>query len=107
MNPAVSLITFEYVAVDSAGVKKRGEIQAKAEQDAYRRLSATGLTPLKLRTKRQKGNKIKGRVRAKDVVQFTHQFAVLVEAGISIGEGLRSIAAQERNPRLRAVITDV
>jgi type II secretory pathway component PulF len=107
MNPAETLTTFSYTAVDSAGAKSRGQVQAKSEQDAYRRLAATGLTPLKLLAQRHKGTRLKGRVRSKDVVQFTHQFAVLVEAGISIGEGLRSIADQEPNPRLRAVIIDV
>jgi type II secretory pathway component PulF len=46
-------------------------------------------------------------VTPRDIAHFTYQLAVLMEAGISVVDGLRSVADQEPNERLREVMEDL
>ena len=102
----MNTVTFEYRAVDRTGVKRDGTARAASEGEVYRQLNAQGLVPLKIavaRAKRVRGGKIK----PKDLAHFTSQLSVLVQARVPISDGLMSIAEQESEPRLKAVITDI
>lgn len=99
-------LTFEYSAMDRGGTRTRGTVRAGSQAEALRQVRASGLQPLKIspvRPGRGRGR----RVTIKDLSHFTYQFSVLMDARISIIDGLRSIAEQETNPRLREVIEDV
>lgn len=102
----MSVAAFRYSALDAKGRRTRGVVSAATAEDARRRVRATGLTPVALRPvkSRRAG---KGRVAAKEVSQFTRQLATLLRARIPLAEGLRSIAEQEPNARLRAALMDV
>ena len=105
----MSAITFEYRAMDNAGARHKGALPAANEAEAFRKVSAMGLTPLVLRAAGDRGVEgMRGkRIGAKDLAHFTYQLSVLVSSRIPISEGLRSIAEQERPGRLRDVISDV
>ncbi len=104
----MSQLTYTYKAVDPQGAKKRGVLLAENQSEAYRQLTAAGLKPLKLVARRPAGQGLRsGKVGAKELAHLTYQFSVLMEARIPIGDGLRSIAEQERNRRLQEVIEDV
>src|SRR5688500_16085955 len=96
---------FEYTAVDRAGGRLRGVTRAATQADAYRQLTASGLTPVRIRAQRQRGARAsRRRITAADVAHFTYQFSVLISARIPIADGLLSIAQQERNTRFRAIL---
>lgn len=101
----MSQLNFQYWALDRAGAESRGTLRAMDERDAYRRLAATGLTPTRLRVRREGGrSKVRGRrVKPGDIANFTYQFSVLLEARLPVVDCLRSIAEQEQNERLRAI----
>ncbi|MEM7229569.1 MAG: type II secretion system F family protein [Planctomycetota bacterium] len=102
----MSQLSFNYQAINADGARTKGVIAAGNRQDAYRKLTAAGLKPLRIASgsvKRHRGKK----VTVKDLAHLTHQFAVLMEARIPIVDGLRSIAEQETNGRLRAVLMEV
>lgn len=103
-----STLTFEYRAVDAAGVRKTGKTTGKTEAEVFRQLTAMGLTPLSLK---QAANAASGgrvrKVGLKQLAQFTSQLSVLVSARISISEGLTSIAESEPDPAVRSVAKDV
>jgi len=99
--------TFEYVALDRGGEKRRGTTRASDRVEAYRQVASQGLTPLRIAQAGGQGRERRGGVKEKDLVNFTHQFAVLLEARIPIADGLRSIAEQEQNARLAEVVEDV
>jgi type II secretory pathway component PulF len=101
-------LTYSYKALDPQGSRKRGVLQAENHSEAYRQLTAAGLKPIKLVARRAGGGGIRSKkVGAKELAHLTYQFSVLMEARIPIADGLRSIAEQERNVRLREVIEDV
>jgi type II secretory pathway component PulF len=103
----VSQTTFRYKALDRRGARTRGEVRAADQVEAYRQITAAGLRPLAVAARRGGIGRRARRVTAKDVAHFSYQFAVLMEARISIGDGLRAVADQEPNARFREAITDI
>ncbi|MHC4428220.1 MAG: type II secretion system F family protein, partial [Planctomycetota bacterium] len=103
----MSQLTFRYTAIDQRGAKTTGTLQAASPSEAYRQISASGMKPLKLKARGGRGGWNSRKVGVRDLAHLTYQFAVLMEARIPIAEGLRSIAEQEHNERLREVILDV
>ena len=93
--------------MDKAGQESRGTIIAQTEDQAYRQIVQTGLTPLSIRQAKNKVRKSRGRVRLSDISQFTYQFQVLLEARIPIGEGLAGLAEQEENKAFQKVLYDI
>lgn len=109
----MSATLFEYTAVDKHGVKHRGVRPAATRSEAFRVLSASGLTPVTLKEKSEQAGEFVVRARGrkgvgmKDVAHFTYQLGVMTSARIPVGEGLKSIGSQEPNARLREIILDV
>lgn len=104
----MSQLAFEYRAVDRAGAAAQGTLQASSSQDAYRKLLAQGLTPVRIRSakaKRSAGRR--GKVRPVDISHFTHQLAVLLEARIPVSDCFRSIAEQEPNAKLKEISLNI
>lgn len=104
----MSQLAFQYQAIDRRGARARGVTQASSREEAYRQITAAGLKPIRIKVVRS-GSLFGGkkRVSLKDLAHLTFQFSVLMEARIPIVDGLRSIAEQESNLRLRTVINDV
>lgn len=98
---------FRYIAVDKAGARRRGVTHAPTRADAFRQVSAAGLTPLSLREGGEARVAQRGRISPKDLARFTYQLSALVGARIPLSDGLRSIADQEPNPRFRAVVGNI
>lgn len=100
-------LSFQYVAMDKAGAKLRGQLHAASKAEAVQKVSGQGLTPLVVEPLKAAGRVRHGRVSAKDVAHFTYQFSTLINARLPLSEGLLSIAEQEQNQELRRVLTDV
>ncbi|MBT8486815.1 MAG: type II secretion system F family protein [Phycisphaerales bacterium] len=101
----MSQLSFHYRAIGSRGNTTNGVLQADSREEAYRKLVAAGMKPLRITSRRRRGRR--KRITLKELSQFTHQFSVLMEAKIPIVEGLRSIVEQEDNERLRSVVEDI
>lgn len=100
---------------NAAGKKISGEIAAKTTQLAFNQLKAQGITPLANRF-REKGKglemeiKIPGmgpKVRPKDIVLFTRQFATMIDAGLPIVQALDIISKQNDNKAFKDVMKSV
>ncbi len=105
----MSAITFEYVAVDRAGAKKRGVTTAATKGEAYRKVAGLGITPLSLKATTTKLATRLGysRIKPKDLSNFTYQLGVLVSARIPISEGLINVAQQEKDGKLKTIVMDL
>lgn len=99
-------LAFHYQAIDRQGGKIKGVLRADNQTEAYRQMRAAGLQPVRISAVKVAGGRQK-RITLKDISHLTYQFSVLMEARISIVDGLRSIAEQENNTRLRTVIMDI
>ena len=101
---------FTYKARDSkTGKMTTGAIQAETERAAGKLLIEQGLTPEKITEEREDGllDKVKNRIRNKDVIVFTRQFATLIGAGLPLSNSLRTVAGQTENDAMKKVIEEI
>lgn len=104
----MSITSFHYTALDSSGQKRKGTIRGQNEQDAFRKVTAAGLTPLDLKEVKERQPLFAyQRVTLTDVVGLTRELAVLVEARIPLDRGLVSIAEHEPKQQLASMVRDI
>jgi len=98
---------FKFRAVDAGGGRQTGVARAPDKIEAFRKITAQGLTPISIRPVRAARVGARGRIRASHVAQFTYELSVLIGARITISDGLLSIAEQEPNERFKSIILDI
>lgn len=100
---------------DGNGKKVSGEMDARDAQAVFTMLKGRRITPDSKKI-REKGKglemeiKIPGfgpKVKTKDVVLFTRQFATMIDAGLPIVQGLDILAKQSENPAFKKVLAKV
>lgn len=99
---------FNYIARDREGHAIKGTMVTENETALARELEAQGLMLLKAETvKELKDKKIAfkwQRIKRKDIIVFTRQFATMVRAGIPILKIFQSLAEETSNRDLKRVI---
>ncbi|MDO4872225.1 MAG: type II secretion system F family protein [bacterium] len=101
---------FTYEVRDKATDRiEKGEIQADNERLAGKMLMERGYVPLKIRETDKENfyTKYANRITTKDKIVFTRQFATLVNAGLPLAQGLRTVSEQTENKKMRSVIDDI
>ena len=101
---------FDYIAIDRAGSKSKGTLNAPSARDARDMLRVRNLTPLQLKpAKAEKAQApgTKGRVKLAQRVQATRQIAILIGAAQPVEESIRLVAQQFEGSPLRAILLDV
>jgi type IV pilus assembly protein PilC len=106
------MITFAYQARDASGRIVSGIQDALNEDNAVTSLMSRGLMVLSLQEKAaaSKTKKKIWTVKETDIVLFTRQLAAMIEAGISLVQGLTALYDQSdprRQRNLRNVVSDV
>ncbi len=119
--------TFEYEAMNQAGQEVKDKVEAASTEDALALIRGKGFYPTKLRQKGGKrgaggkggagagpgGKKQKkavggiGKVRTKEICQFTRQLSTLQDAGLPILRSLRILEQQQKPGMLRVIIRNV
>ncbi len=109
--PAVrKLPVWKWEAKTRQGEVRAGEMEAADDAAVKARLSQMGLEPTKVKRKpREIHVKIPGfgGVTTKDILIFTRQFSVMIDAGLPLVQGLEIIATQADNREFRRVLMDV
>src|ERR1051326_7332251 len=108
----IEMITFAYQARDASGRIVSGIQDALNEDNAVTSLMSRGLMVLSLQEKASasKTKKKVWTVKETDLVLFTRQLATMIEAGISLVQGLTALYDQcdpKRQRSLRQVVSDV
>jgi type IV pilus assembly protein PilC len=104
------LPVWKWEARTRGGEVRAGEMEAADDGAVKARLSQMGLEPVKVKKKpRDLEIRIPGlsRVTTKDILVFTRQFSVMIDAGLPLVQGLEIIATQADNPVFRRVLMDV
>ena len=94
MNPGV-MKEYDYKARDAAGRAVRGRLRAASERDAAKRIAKGGLFVLRLRPARKRWN-LRRSVDRRFPVFFCRRLAVMLAAGVTVGESLRVLSGQAR-----------
>ncbi len=100
-------LTFEYVARDPLGGTQDGTLEAASREEAIQKLRRDGLQIVELEEEAAAGPLFPPRVKKNDIVYVTGQLAVMADTGITLSVALESIAKQETNPTLKAVLLDL
>ncbi len=104
------MATYVFKAMDLAGAKATGEVEAESKQRVADQLKSRGLIVLDIKDKTGSkelklpfGNKVK----ATDLTIMTRQLSTMVSSGMTILRSLYVLEAQTENPALTAVLVDV
>ena len=103
---------YEYEAVSRGGERISGRIEAERSSMVARQLKESGyfITSIKeVQEKKELGSLIKttGRVKTKDLTIFSHQFAAMIDAGISLVDALNILYEEAEHPKLKEVIREI
>ncbi len=93
------------------GASKKGELEAKNAEAVMAQLRSQGIVPGKVKEKPKDISEIftflQPKVTTKDLVVFTRQFAVMVDAGLPLVQCLQILGDQEENPTFKKAIREV
>lgn len=101
---------FDYKATERAtGKSVKGSIQANDERAAGKLLLEQGYIPATIVAHDQDNvlSKYKNKIRAKDRILFTRQFATLIGVGLPLAASLRSVSEQTASKPMKAVIEEI
>lgn len=104
--------TFRYSAMDQSGRTVAGTLEADSIELVRAKLSDLRYHVLSIRQARARASlqeMLNGfqRVKLRDLVLFSRQFATMIDAGLSVVKCLDILQKQSRNPRLKEVIGQV
>jgi type IV pilus assembly protein PilC len=102
------LKTFVWEGTDKRGVKMKGEQPAKSENFVRAELRRQGINPIVVKPKPKPlfGGAGK-KVTPGDIAIFSRQLATMMKSGVPIVGGLEIIAGGQKNPKARALYTDI
>ena len=104
---------FEYTARSQTGQIQKGQMDVATKDDvtAYLRKNRLIMVSVREQPKQIKFSMGGGRIKTRDIVIFTRQFATMINAGLPLVQSLNILAAQTENKALaevtRSVVYDV
>lgn len=101
---------FIYKAKNRAGRRAKGELEAPTLEMAEKALLRRGFSELKIKPKPKdllEGTFLEGRVKDRDMVVFSRQFATMINSGVPILQALQVMSEQTENKRLRRTLIEV
>lgn len=103
---------FTYTARNTSGQNQSGELEAESREEAVVRLRQEGLYLLSLEeaeidSKDKLSVSKKTRVPRKDIIYFTNQLAIMVDAGVPVSTALEGVSSQLENQTLRDILIQI
>lgn len=93
---------FGYIAKDSQGLRMKGILEARDQQDALVILRKKGLIIISVNEEKLRAVAEKG-VKLDDLVVFSRQLATMVESGITLVQALHILSEQSENKVLSSI----
>jgi type IV pilus assembly protein PilC len=103
---------FQYKARDKNEVTFSGLVEATSEAEAVEMLKERELTVIFVKPEKNEKSKagfslVLGRVKPKDVVIFSRQFAVLISANVPVVQSLKIVVDQTESVKLKIAVSQV
>ncbi len=109
-KPVQKTPVWKWTGKSKQGEVRSGEIEAQDAETVEARLRQMGIEPVKVK-KKPKELQLKipgmGGVQEKDILVFTRQFSVMIDAGLPLVQALDIIGTQADNPEFRRVLMTV
>lgn len=100
--------TFQWSGKNLRGTVESGEIAAETKDDVIAQLRRKSITPTIVTEKTAKVRfAFGGRVKDKDIVIFTRQFATMIDAGLPLVQGLEILSTQVENKTLAKTLSTI
>jgi len=100
--------TFQWSGRTLRGTVESGEMVASSREDVIAQLRRKNITATVVTEKAPKARfALRGRVRDKDIVVFTRQFATMIDAGLPLVQGLEILSSQVENKTLARTLNTV
>ena len=98
--------TYNYIAINNSGTKKKGILSASSEREARRYIKELQLTPVSVTIATRRPS-FRSKIKNKEIVLMTRQLATLLEANTSIIDALKITADQLNNKDLISIILNL
>ena len=103
---------FTYIARNKSGQNQSGELVADSRDEAAVKLRQEGLYLLTLEevengSKDKQSISLKKRVSRKEIIYFTNQLAIMVDAGVPVATALEGISKPLENQTLREILIHI
>ena len=99
--------SFEYLALNATGEKRRGFIEADSERQARQQLRDQSLVPVQLGAATNRHPLWRRRISVRDLSLFTRQLSALVQSGVPLDEALFACARQTGVQRMKSIILNL
>ncbi|MFZ5484378.1 MAG: type II secretion system inner membrane protein GspF [Pseudomonadota bacterium] len=103
------MAVYRYTALDARGRRCKGVLEADGPRQARAQLRAQGLSPETLESAREEAaaGRPATRIAAASLALMTRQFAVLLEAGLTVEDALGLLIDQSEEAGLKQILTAV
>jgi len=98
---------FQWEGKLADGSTRKGEIEAETKAAATMVLRRQRITPTKVRAKAKEINLFAQRIKTKDIVVFTRQFATMINAGLPLVQCLEILSNQHDNPSFKRILSTI
>lgn len=98
---------FRYKAVDGNGIRADGEVEVPNKNELEVYLNARGLYLESYEKDHSQLPFMDKRVTLRDVIIFSRQFAIMISAGIPIGEAMKTISSFTTNRKFTTVLKEI
>ncbi|MEG2270431.1 MAG: type II secretion system F family protein [Erysipelotrichaceae bacterium] len=99
---------YQYKAMDEFGVKTKGAEDVIDEQELITLLNSKKLYLISCSKQLFPQTSIRRqKVKLKDIIIFSRQFSVMIQAGITINESIKMIAGYTTNPELARILNEI
>jgi general secretion pathway protein F len=98
--------TYNYIALNNSGTKKKGILSASSEREARRYIKELQLTPVSVTIATRRPS-FRSKIKNKEIVLMTRQLATLLEANTSIIDALKITTDQLNNKDLISIILNL
>ena len=104
---------FSYVAKNSEGKIKKGEMEASEKKEVIESLRAEGfwVTSLEISEKNKRDlnffKGFSGKVSLKSKMIFSRHLGVMISSGLSLSRALAILGSQEKNKRFKKIIFEI
>lgn len=101
---------YSYIAVNQAGIKQKGLLEANSKNEVLDYLRENSFTPISVSEVRQNSIPFMeyfSRVTGSDIVLFTRELASMTQTGLTLIESLNILKDQTTKPKLQSLIMDL
>ncbi len=102
------MAVFSYVATTMEGIMVEGVIEAPTQDVAIDKLKNSGVIPIKVAAPRQSlGKRLTWRSSKADLLTFTTELSVLLNAGLPLDRGLNVLSETSESKELKGVVQSI